>query len=169
MPADSTEVPALVTLDLTAPFAGVDELDDGVRDRIRDALRDYASAENGRTIMATIREVLAREAPEQTVVGVVFETMEFDNGYFVSTFGDALFTDGTTEHIDFRELDETFSDEFGARGSDFTVTVDLRPGTREGIDTDDYGGRRDIFERFGVPVSEDRTGGSTRPDTAASR
>lgn len=148
----------LVTLDLSAPFAGLDQVDATVRARLRDALRDVTSAENDRRIMDTIREVLADEAPGQTAVGVVFETAEHDNGYFVKTYGQVLFDDGTVTEIDFNELDSAFSDEWGARGRDFTVAVDLRPGALCAIDGDDDGSQEDIFERFGVPMPKDPYG-----------
>lgn len=149
-----------VTLDLADDSrlaAGIATLDDAARDRLRDALRDYASAEADRLIIATIRETLAREAPEQTPVGVLFTTMEYDNGHFLTPYAEVLFDDGSVEQIDFPEIDRALTDEYGARGANFTVAVDLRPGALTKIDGDDYNDD-DIHTRFGVRRPKDLYG-----------
>jgi hypothetical protein len=107
---------------------------------------------------ALIRGSRARRAPhaasEDTAVGVVFTTTEFDNGYFLSPYGTVLYTDGSTHEVDFADIDEYFTEEYGSRGTTFTLAVDLRTDTME---PDDYS-QEPLHTRFGIePPRHDMT------------
>jgi hypothetical protein len=147
----NTPAATAVTIDLTSDTtaaASVAALDMASRVRLYAALRDVDSTEAARTILSTIRDVLAREAPGQVAIGVVFDTMEYDNGHFLTDTGLVLFADGTTEQITFDSLDsDVFTDEYGCVGKDFVLTVDLRRGE---LDTDDNF-HASVHERFGLP------------------
>lgn len=115
--------------------AWVSGLDSGLRDRLSDALRHEETAQRYREIVGTVREVLAREQPDRPAVAVVFTTMEWDNGFFLTATGRVLFADGSTDDVEFDDIDEVFTDEFGVVGSSFGLGVHVRTGE---VDTDDY-------------------------------
>jgi len=96
------------------------------------ALRDADRVDNDAAILDAISEVLQREVLHGTATGVVFSTTEWDNGYFFSVHGNVLFADGYVRRIDFDSIvDEAFTEEYGCRGRDFTLAIDLRTGTMD--------------------------------------
>lgn len=119
-------------------------LDSCQRDRLADALRRAATAQRYHDIVHTVREVLAREEPDRPALAVVFTTMEWDNGYFLTATGRVLFADGSVDDVEFDHLDEVFTDEFGVVGSSFGLGVVVRTGE---VHTDDYVDH--LYERLG--------------------
>jgi hypothetical protein len=86
-------------------------------------------------MLDTVREILAREQLDRTVLGVVFTTDAWDNGSFLAATGTVVFADGSTDEVEFDDLDHVFTDAIGVRGPDFGLSVNLRTGE---VDTDDY-------------------------------
>lgn len=119
-------------------------LDSREREVLRYALIDAASVDNQATILETIRVTLAEHEP---AIGVVFASLEYDDGCYLTECGTVLFTDGTTGELDFDFINETFTEEYGRVGSYFTLAVDLRTGT---LDTADHS-MASIWERLDVP------------------
>lgn len=145
--------PGTITLDTTDDTtlaASVAKLDSSMRHRLRRALRDTESAENDAAILATICEVLAEYAPDNPALGVVFTTMEFENGYYLTPSGDVLFADGTTDNVDFDDIEDALTEEHGCRGPSYTLTVDLRTGEMEGDDYADIHGPHGLHHHFNV-------------------
>jgi hypothetical protein len=157
-----------VTLDLgdePALAASLAKLDPGQRERLMRVLRAVESNANDELILAKIREVIAEDCPwvdvtgkrrtgpdgrpvqegEPMPIGVVFGTSLYPSGYFLSSNGEVLFDNGEVDTFDFGDLDDLLNGEFGIRGPDFTVGVDLRTGE---IDEDDEAD--DIHTRFGL-------------------
>jgi hypothetical protein len=124
--------------------AWTSNLDSGQRDRLADALRHATTAQRYQEIVDTVREVLAREEPERPAVAVVFTTMDWDNGYFLTATGRVLFADGSVDEVEFDDIDEVFTDEIGVVGSSFGLGVDVRTGE---VDTDDYADN--LYEHLG--------------------
>lgn len=122
----------------------VSNLDIGRRDRLADALRHAATAQRHGYVVDTVREVLAREEPGRPAVAVVFTTMEWDNGYFLTGTGRVLFADGSADDVEFDDIDEVFTDEIGVVGSSFGLGVDVRTGE---VVTDDY--VDNVYEQLG--------------------
>jgi hypothetical protein len=122
----------------------VSGLDSGQRDRLADALRHAATAQRYQDMVDTVREVLAREEPGRAAVAVVFTAMEWDNGFFLTATGRVLFGDGSVDEVEFDDIDEVFTDEFGVVGSSFGLGVDVRTGE---VDTDDY--VDNLYEQLG--------------------
>lgn len=124
--------------------AWVSDLDSGQRDRLADALRHAVTAQRYRDMLDIVREVLAREEPDRPAVAVVFTTMEWDNGYFLTATGRVLFDGGSVDDVEFDDIDELFTDEIGVVWSSFGLGVDVRTGE---VDTDDY--VDNLFEQLG--------------------
>lgn len=162
-----------VTLDLTnvtTTTASLSLLDPGQRERVLHVVRELVSADNDTAIMANIRETIAHEYPwidasgqrrvrpdgtdhlagAPNPVGVVFSTMDFDNGNFLTENGQVLFDNGDVDDLEFAGIDDLFTEEFGACGSNFTLGVDLRTGEMDG---DDYA-EENIHLRFGIAEPE---------------
>lgn len=148
-----------VTIDLADEVTAVQSLrvlDSAQRDRILQASQEILSAEREQEIVAVIRQVLADSFPppgstgrsrQSAPVGVLFLTSEYDNGYFLGTDGTVVFDNGATAELDFEDLNEVFSDEYGVCGSNFTLAVDLRT---DEIDADDHG-EDSVHRRFRIP------------------
>ena len=126
------------------------------RETLREALREAASSDNDRRLIAAIRPALAAAGIGDEAAGVLFHTMDFDNGYFLVEYGTVYFSDGDVDdHFDFgREVSRLLTDEFGPRGEKTTVLVDLRTNT---VDVDDY--RDDPVGELGLRRSPEN-----RPD-----
>jgi hypothetical protein len=110
-------------------------LDPARRDQLAEALRDAERADSEQVMLDTVREVLAREQLDRSVLGVVFTTDGWDNGFFLSATGTVVFADGSTDEVEFDDLDHVFTDAIGVRGPEFGLSVNI--GTGE-VDTDDY-------------------------------
>lgn len=129
----------------------VSQLDTGRRMQLADALRQLQSADHDRAIVGTVREVLAQEQPDREAVAVVFSTSGWDNRYFLESSGLVLYADTSTDDIDIDDIDfgdiaEVFTDEFGMRGPQFGLAVNLRTGD---VDTDDY--IDNLYDAHGYP------------------
>lgn len=122
-------------------------LTDDQRDRLRRSIERIDSASTDETILSSVRERLAEFGDDNPAVCVVFDTTEWDNGYFLTSEGFVLFADGTTDHLDFDDIDAHFTDEFGTRGPSFGLAVDLR---RNKLDPDDYVDT--LYKQYGYPV-----------------
>lgn len=134
----------IITVDTTTDdtvAASLAGLDSEVRYRIQRALREIDTSSSESVIVTSIREALPSDRP---VVGVLFSTLEWDNGHYLTSRGEVLFDDGHSEEFDFEELDDVLTDEYGCQGADFTLAVDMRTGS---LDADDYG-NPDIRARF---------------------
>ncbi len=137
-----------VTIDMTSDqtiAASISAMPSSARDQLARVLRDAESADNATSILDSIRETLAEQHPGKTAVGVLFVTMNWDNGDYLHEDGTVVFDDGTTENVDFAIADE-LTDEYGCVHAGYTLAVDLR--TNE-LDADDYRDG-DIHTVFGV-------------------
>lgn len=130
-------------------------LGDTQRSRLKDALceadaasRQAESAERWRSFVDTVRAVVAREAPDDAAVAVVFASTEWNEGFFVGSSGYVLFADGSTDDIDFGDdgVDDIFREEIGVVGRKFGLSVNLRTGA---VDTDDD--INDLYDTHGYP------------------
>lgn len=126
--------PTTVTIDLTDATTlaeSVSRLSPSVRERIGNAIADTDSEVRRRYMLSEIQHVLTEEAedPGRTPVAVVFTAgTEHGNGYLLSSCGDVVFDDSSTETIDFGDLDEMLSIEYGNVPGNYAVSVDLRTG-----------------------------------------
>lgn len=153
------DTPKTVTIDVTngtTVAESIARLDDAARELIATALRTHASSRNDEKILATIREVLASDFPDRTPVGVLFTPKRWADGYFLTDGHDhaeVLFTDGDSENVDFSRafLDDVFREEFGCRGQDCVLSVDLREDGHLDLHTD--GLWEDINTHFEEPTS----------------
>lgn len=119
-----------------------------VRTELARALRDAASADNEQALLDAVRAVLATEEWDGEPVAVLFQTMDFDDGWFLVEHGAAVyFADGSVDdRIEFnRDVAHLLTKEFGACGRTTTALVDLRTGA---IDVDDY--RHDPHGELGL-------------------
>lgn len=107
--------------------ASVRDLDAGVRYLIMRALIDAQSADNATTLRDQLRDTLTEEYPGREAVAVLFRTTQYDNGYFLNNMSaNVLFTDGTIAEVDFdANVEETLTDEFGIRGPEYSMVVNL--------------------------------------------
>jgi hypothetical protein len=144
-------------VDWTDLYGWVATLDSARRDQLAEALRDAEHADYEQVMIDTVREILAREQLDHTAVGVVFTTDAWDNGFFLSATGTVVFASGTTDEVEFDDLDHVFTDAIGVRGPDFGLSVNIRTGE---VDTDDYADN--LYPRLRPPR---RT--TVRPATAA--
>lgn len=110
-------------------------LTDEGREALSAALRTHKAGEADAAILAKIKEVLQEDAPGRKVRGVVFRTMDYDNGDFLTSDGEVFYTNGEHDALDFSPIDEIFTDEYGSRGSDFALAVNVQTGE---MDADDY-------------------------------
>lgn len=130
-------------------------LTDDQRDRLRRSIEQIDSTSTDETILSSVRERLAEYGDDNPAVCVVFDTTEWDNGYFLTSEGFVLFADGSTDHVDFDDIDDHFTVEFGTRGASCGLAVDLR-GNK--LDLDDYIGN--LYDQYGYPA--DVTHGATK-------
>jgi hypothetical protein len=146
----------VISLDVTTDrtlAAAIAQLDEQTRTRLATALRDYQDGANDRDLIAAVRDALAADHTfDQPVIGVLFDTMEYDNGYFLTENATALFADGTVDILDLgSDVDDALTKTFGCVGQKFTVAVDLRD---DSIDDDDYASEMTIYQRFRVAEPE---------------
>lgn len=126
--------------------AEVAALSDTSRAVLLEALRAAGSVDADRYILAVVRDALARDAAHLDPIGVVFRTMEFDDGSYLTEAGEVWCREQQPmEPIDFAGLDDTFTHEFGRRGDDFALVVNLTTGTVEGFDYS-----ADAYESLGI-------------------
>lgn len=113
------------------------------------ALRDTEATDRQALILDIVRSTLADEFPDMEVACVVFTAMDFDNGNFITGYGDVYTADGTKDSVDFNgdvrgpdTIDTLLTDEYGSVGAGHAVVVDPRTGE---FDDDTYG--EDLIER----------------------
>lgn len=121
-------------------------VDVSARELLVDALHRARSADRHQAIVTRVRDVLAQEAPGRRAVAVVFDQKQGDEALFLTSDGAVLFTDGSTDYLDFTDLDESFLEEFGSVGDDFGLGVDLRTGT-----VDVVANANTLFQAYGFP------------------
>lgn len=135
--------------------ASVRGLDGGLRFRIMRALVDAQSADNDNALLEEVRDILAEDRPGCEAVAVLFTTTSYDNGYFLDPgSADVLFADGTIESgMDFGEgVNKTLTAEFGIRGPEFSVVLNLRTGDLDEEDSS-WGSTRERFAGAHPPIA----------------
>ncbi len=135
-------------LDLSTPestLAAVHDMDEDTRQRLRTALAAHRTAVEDANIAADLRVALERLFPGQPVAAVFFDTMEWDNGYFLSDYAEVYFADGEVASSVEIGIADQLTDAYGARGATFVLGIDPNTGRTE---HDDYG--HDVYERFGL-------------------
>ncbi|KOV84778.1 hypothetical protein [Nocardia sp. NRRL S-836] len=151
---------ARITLDHSSTdsiAAGVAQLDPAIQQRIADALRNAAAARADTAFLTHLHKTIAAEfttddREHADVIGVLFLTAEWDNGYLLATTGEVLLADGGTVDIDFGDTSEKyFGAAFGARGATFGLAIDLRTND---INPDLYHAKKSIHAIFGIPEPE---------------
>lgn len=131
--------------------AFVSRLDSGQRSSLTTALRDADSTDNTSALLEQVREHLAENPSEDgEAIGVLFTTMNYDNGDYLSDFATVLYANGEADDsAEFGALvNETMTEEYGRVASGATLAVDLRTGELDYEDSDDG---KTIWERFAVP------------------
>lgn len=132
-----------ITIDTTSDAtiaASVATLGPAARHKIAQALRAAQAADNDASILNAIRQTLTQDTPALPAIGVLFSTAEWENGHYLDNNATALFSDGTTEGIEF-----DISDDYGPVRANFILAVDLRTAT---FDRDPDS---DIHTAFGIP------------------
>ena len=138
----------------------VDELDSETRDDLLRRLRHSLAADQDQALLDAIRYHLAtnrRELGRRRPRWVVFATMEWDNGHFLTgTTGTVYFANGDHVPVDFHGsgVDELLTAMYGARGATAALGLDLRDGT---LEFDDYADN--VPDLLGIPASRHHTDG----------
>jgi hypothetical protein len=137
----------------------VDALDGTTRDDLLRRLRESRDADQDQALLDEIREHLAehrRELGRRRPRWVIFRTMEWDNGHFL-TGSDATvyFANGDNVPVDFHGsgVDDLLTDMYGVRGAMAALGVDLRAGT---LEFDDYADN--VPDLLGIPASNHQRG-----------
>lgn len=105
-------------------------LDEHARERLTAALAAFSEGRHRASVLHHIRRILDEDAPGQPAIGVVFVTENTDQGYYVHHVGEVLFSDATTEEIDFGDdVHDGMYALYGAQGESTTIAIDLRTGT----------------------------------------
>jgi hypothetical protein len=133
-------------VDWDTPHDWVGSLTEQQRHRLDSALRDVEQAAHEEAVLILVGEALAEEEHHSEPVAVLFETIEYSQGYQLSSTGTVLYADGSTAvEFDFGdEVDAEFP--YGYRGADFALGIDLRTGE---MTTDDHA--KNIREQLGFP------------------
>lgn len=111
-------------------------VDADTRSLLRDVLTDIRSGEHEAVLLQRIREEVTQEFPDGEPVGVVFTTTAYDDGHYLGTVSvDVLLADGRTDVMGFSaDVEDLLADEYGKRGPDYSLAVDLRTGKIDGED-----------------------------------
>lgn len=140
--ADLAPPEAVTRLLSVSPDALLANLTAEQRQGLRRDLRRADTRTAEAAMLAKIRETVAAACPDEEVAGVVFTTMEFDNGYFLSDItAEVYFADGSSWGVEF-DIADLLTAEYGACGVKAALMVDLRTGT---FTFDDYGCPVDPF------------------------
>lgn len=136
--------------------AAVTELDADTRDRLARALDAARSRDRLDGLLRLLRAELAAQRLDRAV-GVLFTTDEADEGWFFDhVVAQVVSSDGDTDTVSFSDaVRAALTEEYGRRGRDSVLAVDLRTGD-VGDDEDPAEDRLDLHARFRVPAP-DRT------------
>jgi hypothetical protein len=134
-------------------------LDSTTREELLRRLQEARDVGRDQALLAEIREHLAahrRELGRRRPRWVIFHTMEWDNGSFL-TGSDATvyFPNGDNVPVDFHGcgVDDLLTDMYGARGSMAALGVDLRDAT---LEFDDYADN--VADLLGIPARKHQRG-----------
>jgi hypothetical protein len=120
----------------------IEGLDAANREELWHLLRDARDADNTAALLDEITEHLAQHRQDfdgRTPRWIVFDTWEWDNGYFLTgSNAIAYFDDGDHAPVDFdaSSVDDVLTDLYGPCGSHAALGVDLRERV---LEFDDYG------------------------------
>lgn len=99
------------------------------------SLEELRTRDIHHAIVDNVRDVVTREFPGRTVVGVVFGTVALANVHYLSTYAETLFDTGHAGRHDFEDLDDVFIEHYGCVTAGFTVAVDLDTGSVDESET----------------------------------
>jgi len=133
--------------DLSAAPAGALVVDLGLGTVLERPATEDESAARWESFVDAVRATVAREAPDDEAVAVVFATVEYDEGFMVGSSGFVLFADRSTDDIVHCEgVDELSREVIGVVGRKFGLGVDLRTG-----DVDDAECIDTLYDKYGYP------------------
>jgi hypothetical protein len=142
----------------TSPHT-LDEPDSTTRDELLRRLRESRDADQDQALLDAIREHLAtnrRELGRRRPRWVIFGTMEWDNGHFLTgTTATVCFASGDHVPVDFHGsgVDELLTDMYGACGPMAALGVDLRNAS---LEFDDYADN--VPDLLGIPAANHQRG-----------